>query len=147
MGGWHRHRERTNLCTTYLEDVSIATEAITTKMRGACTNPLTSPNCLASSLVEVRNRQLVASIHPSSKHQAGYHLLSSFSPSVITHSPPFTCAATKFFRYPACVLKAHSVALLQYHRAPDVRSSHQQRLGEPALYGHKGNPDLRSLSF
>lgn len=53
----------------YLEDVSIATEAITTKMKRACTNSLTSPNCLASSLVEVRNRQLVASVlhHPNTK--------------------------------------------------------------------------------
>lgn len=37
------------ICLQFLEDVSIATKAITAKMRGACANPLASPNCLASS--------------------------------------------------------------------------------------------------
>lgn len=37
------------ICLQFLDDVSIATEAITTKMRGARANPLASPHCLAGS--------------------------------------------------------------------------------------------------
>lgn len=76
---------RTSLCTTYLEDVSIATKAIAAKMRGACANPLTSPNCLASSLVRVRNRQLGPPF--ITQTTAGYQLFSSSSPLVI-NTPP-----------------------------------------------------------
>jgi hypothetical protein len=49
--------KRITLCTSYLDNISIATEAITTKMRRACANPLASPHCFAGSLVGVRNRQ------------------------------------------------------------------------------------------
>lgn len=143
MGGWHRQRERTNLCTTYLEDVSIATEAITTKMRGACTNSLTSPNCLASSLVEVRNRQLMASIlhHPNTKLDTIYSHL-----SLLPSSPT---------PYPLPVQPLNSSAILPVFTKPTQQpcSPGPQSTGcgiipqvetwGAALYGSKGNPDLQ----
>lgn len=37
------------ICLQFLDNISIATEAITTKMRRACANPLASPHCFAGS--------------------------------------------------------------------------------------------------
>lgn len=69
------------ICLQFLEDVSIATEAITTKMRGACTNSLTSPNCLASS------QAMAATI----AHPAG---VDGAAPVAISSKAQLACAST-----------------------------------------------------
>lgn len=127
--------------TPYLDDVSIATEAITTKMRGARANPLASPHCLAGSLVEVRNRQrddreLRPSLHHP-KDRLGTEF-SSFSPSKLPIPCPLPMQSLHPSMppssYPVCVHRAHLVGLLPIPQSTgNHRTSRNKGLREPVL--------------